>query len=71
MSARTFSGERYLVFCHLDGTCSLKRDAEGATNHPCPNLLAAVTLAHDLKSTTHVHITVYDSAGKVMLQSFA
>jgi hypothetical protein len=49
----------------------LRREAEGATTHPCPDLPAAVNLAHDLKSTVHVHITVYDSTGKVMLQSFA
>jgi hypothetical protein len=71
MSVQAFSGERYLVFCHLNGTCSLRREAEGATTHPCPDLPAAVNLAHDLKSTVHVHITVYDSTGKVMLQSFA
>ena len=70
MSTLGFSGERYLLYCHADGSCSLKRNAAGTSTHHCTDFVAAINLAQDLKTAEQIRITVYDRTGKVLLQSF-
>jgi hypothetical protein len=71
MSIMEKSEGRFFLYCHPDGTCSLKRDGDDDPPRNCASLIEAVQLAHDLKGGSRMHMTVYDPAGKVLLQSFA
>jgi hypothetical protein len=69
MSATGCTCEHFLIYCHVDGSCSLKQDSTGVGTHHCLDLLDAVALARDLKSCAQLHLTVYDPIGKILLQS--
>jgi hypothetical protein len=69
MSTTALSCEHYLIYCHVDGSCSLKQDIADARTHQCANLIAAVALVRDLKTRTQMHLTIYDPVGKILMQS--
>jgi hypothetical protein len=71
MSHSGKSIDRFSLYCNVDGSCSVKRVGDEAPAHLCPNLVEAVGMAQDLKSEAAIQMTVYDPAGKVLLQSFA
>jgi hypothetical protein len=71
MSQMGTSEDRFFLYCNADGTCNVKRGGDEAPSQQCAGLVEAVTLAQDLKNGSSIHITVYDSAGKILFQSFA
>jgi hypothetical protein len=70
MSTTGLACDRYLIYCHLDGSCSLKHDSPGARTHHCRSLVDTVRLANDLKTCAQMHLTVYDPVGKLLFRSF-
>jgi hypothetical protein len=71
MSTLEKSETRFFLYCQTDGTCSLKRAGDDAPPRPCASLIEATQMAHELKGESNMHLTVYDPAGNVLLQSFA